>query len=337
MKKDNHGYFENIALAVKSTVAGLKLTWQHLVKARKNNTQTSILSPNYFAQKDGIMTLQYPHQVFEVPDNGRYKLHNEMDDCIVCDKCAKVCPVDCIDIEPIKSSELIGHASDGSPIRLYAAKFDIDMAKCCFCGLCTTVCPTECLTMTGEYDFSEFDIKEFNFKFGNLTQAQADQKKRDYETFVTEKEALKAEKAITPQEVAATTIPTSKPVFRPKMPVTKSNEPINNENTVSSNTQETEKTATKPVFKPRPIIQKIEPIVADNTPYNIETPKQIVENTTEAPKPNRPVFKPKPMVPNAPEIKVENTAEVKIIEELKPNRPVFKPRPMPPKKTDSEQ
>ncbi len=369
MQKDNHGYFENIALAVKSTFAGLKLTWQHLVKAHKNNTQTSILSPNYFAQKDGIMTLQYPHQHFEVPDNGRYKLHNEMDDCIVCDKCAKVCPVDCIDIEPIKSSELIGHASDGSPIRLYAAKFDIDMAKCCFCGLCTTVCPTECLTMTGEYDFSEFDIKDFNFKFGNLTEAQADQKKRDYETFVAEKEALKAEKAIAPDEVAATTMPASKPVFRPKMPVIKSIEPIV-ENTASSITKETEKTIAKPVFKPRPIIQKTEPIVEDITPLNIEAIKPIIENTTEFQKPNRPVFKPKPMAqktieikventieekaveevkPNRPvfkpkplvqkniEIKIENTTEEKAVEEVKPNRPVFKPRPMPPKKTDLEQ
>ena len=89
-----------------------------------------------------------------IPDVGRYRLHNEIDDCIVCDKCAKICPVDCIDIEPIKATEEIGKTSDGTPKRIYAAKFDIDMGKCCFCGLCTTVCPTECLTMTKVYDFS---------------------------------------------------------------------------------------------------------------------------------------------------------------------------------------
>jgi formate hydrogenlyase subunit 6/NADH:ubiquinone oxidoreductase subunit I len=110
-----------------------------------------------------------------------------MDDCIVCDKCVKICPVDCIEIEPIRSSEEIGKASDGSSIRLYAAKFDIDMAKCCYCGLCTTVCPTECLTMTQEFDFSTFDIKTMLFQFGNLTPAQAEEKRQLWEQYQAEK------------------------------------------------------------------------------------------------------------------------------------------------------
>eukprot|EP01137_Pigoraptor_chileana_P034217 Opistho-2@26422 len=114
-----------------------------------------------------------------------------MDDCIVCDKCAKICPVDCIEIEPIKATGIAGYASDGSAIRLYAAKFDIDMAKCCFCGLCTTVCPTECLTMTQEYDFSVFDITKHNFAFGNLSPEQAQEKRDLYDQFMLEKEAMK--------------------------------------------------------------------------------------------------------------------------------------------------
>jgi NADH-quinone oxidoreductase subunit I len=136
--------------------------------------------------------LEYPSLQIPTPVNGRYQLHNEMDDCIVCDKCVKVCPVDCIDIEPIKATGLVGHASDGSPIRLYAAKFDIDMSKCCFCGLCTTVCPTECLTMTSEYDFSVFDVKDHNFSFANLTPEEAEEKRKLYEQFVAEKAAMKA-------------------------------------------------------------------------------------------------------------------------------------------------
>ena len=61
-----------------------------------------------------------------VPDNGRYKLHNEIDDCIVCDLCAKVCPVNCIEIEPIKATDIIGKTSDGTNKRIHAAKFDIE-------------------------------------------------------------------------------------------------------------------------------------------------------------------------------------------------------------------
>jgi NADH-quinone oxidoreductase subunit I len=191
----------------------MALTWKHAWDARKQRTQHNIQDETYFAQPTGIATLQYPHVEIPTPDNGRYQLHNEMDDCIVCDKCVKVCPVDCIDIEPIKATGLVGHASDGSPIRLYAAKFDIDMSKCCFCGLCTTVCPTECLTMTSEYDFSVFEVKEHNFSFANLTAEEAEEKKRLYEQFVAEKEAMK--QVVASPESLVTSPEVKKPAFKP--------------------------------------------------------------------------------------------------------------------------
>ena len=165
-------YFKEIFEVVQSTRKGMSLTWKHAWNARKQRSVHQIQDPAYFQNSEGIVTLEYPNVEIPTPVNGRYQLHNEMDDCIVCDKCVKVCPVDCIDIEPIKATGLVGHTSDGSPIRLYAAKFDIDMSKCCFCGLCTTVCPTECLTMTSEYDFSVFEVKEHNFSFANLTPEQ---------------------------------------------------------------------------------------------------------------------------------------------------------------------
>jgi formate hydrogenlyase subunit 6/NADH:ubiquinone oxidoreductase subunit I len=183
-------YFRDIGQATRTLWEGLGLTlghfWSAVRQPRRDNRAAS--EGGYFDHAQGIMTLQYPHEQLPVPDNGRYQLHNEIDDCIVCDKCAKVCPVDCIDIEPIKATEQIGTASDGTPIRLYAAKFDIDMAKCCFCGLCTTVCPTECLTMTKVYDFSEYDIGKMNYHFATLSPEEAEQKRQAAE-------AAKAQKA----------------------------------------------------------------------------------------------------------------------------------------------
>ncbi len=219
-------YWNELVHGIQSTRKGMALTWKHAWAARKSRENQHIQDSGYFDTNEGIFTLQYPHQEIPTPVNGRYQLHNEMDDCIVCDKCVKVCPVDCIDIEPIKATGLVGHTSDGSPIRLYAAKFDIDMAKCCFCGLCTTVCPTECLTMTSEYDFSVFDIKEHNFAFGNLSPEEAAEKKRLYEHFVAEKEALKLAAKSADVEVAQENIsekpaaakPAFKPSFKPKMP-----------------------------------------------------------------------------------------------------------------------
>lgn len=206
-----HSYWKNLAQSFKSLSGGLSLTLSHFVKSRKSQSIKSIQAHDYFTEREGIATIQYPHVQLPVPDVGRYKLHNEIDDCIVCDKCAVVCPVDCITIEPIKSPEVIGKTSDGTPKRIYAAKFDIDMAKCCFCGLCTTVCPTECLTMTKEYDFSVFDLKEHNFVFGEMTPTDIEEKKRVWE------EHQKAKVAAQPIAPDSGVPKPARPVFKPKI------------------------------------------------------------------------------------------------------------------------
>lgn len=188
-KGANSTYLGNIAEGVSSIMEGMKLTWKHLRESKDMRKPMSPSDENYFKQATGIVTLQYPKEKMPVPDNGRYRLHNEIDDCIVCDACARVCPVDCIDIDSIKATEDLGVCSDGTKKRLWAPTFDIDMAKCCYCGLCTTVCPTECLTMTKVYDFSEFDRNNLIYHFGNLTPAQADEKRKLLEE---QKKAAKA-------------------------------------------------------------------------------------------------------------------------------------------------
>ena len=213
---------------LRSYVRGLSLTLRHLKAARRHTGPLNVTDDRYFLQPEGRVTLEYPAFSISVPDTGRYTLHNEIDDCIVCDKCVKVCPVDCIEIDVIKSAEEIGRTSDGTAKRLYAARFDIDMAKCCFCGLCTTVCPTECLTMTGDYDRSVSDPALLNTAFANLSTEQAGEKRAAYELAVAEKTAAASRKAskaaeVQTAEAAVSTLPDEQP---------------------------TEKAAAKPVFKP---------------------------------------------------------------------------------------
>ncbi len=204
-------YWKNLNRGIWTTLGGLRLAIQHFFGIFKRKPSYQVMTDNYFAQFEGTFTVQYPKEKIPVPDHGRYQLHNEIDDCIVCDKCAKVCPVDCIDIEPIRSPETFGETSDGTPKRIYAAKFDIDMSKCCFCGLCTTVCPTECLTMTPEYDFSTYDIGDHNFPFANLTEAAIQQRKKEWEVFQEEK----ATKPAATTKAGGTALPKPRP-FRPK-------------------------------------------------------------------------------------------------------------------------
>lgn len=251
-KGANNSYFGNIAEGIKTSWAGLVISFKHLWQAKKQRRNFQIAQGDYFGFASGIHTLQYPFESAPIPDNGRYRLHNEMDDCIVCDKCAKICPVNCIDIEPIKATEQVGTTSDGSPIRLYAAKFDIDMAKCCYCGLCTTVCPTECLTMTKVYDFPETEITQMNYHFANLSPEEAIQKKLLLEQFQKEKQQLKDSAAQTSVEKA--TQP-AKANFTPKLKPPSQPKTTNKTQTPSEQDKETEaekpKTSALPKMKPK--------------------------------------------------------------------------------------
>ena len=192
MKENQSSYFRNLLVSIRSLMEGLAITLGHLLRARKRHKIIPIADADYFSNTEGISTIQYPHEMISVPDNGRYRLHNEIDDCIVCDKCAKICPVDCIEIEPVRAVEEIGKTSDGTPKRIYAARFDIDMAKCCFCGLCTTVCPTECLTMTKVFDFSVTEIQDHTYAFAEMTEAEIAEKKVVFETWQKSKTASPA-------------------------------------------------------------------------------------------------------------------------------------------------
>lgn len=171
---------------------GLTLTIRHLFAGNFKREVLPITDNNYFKQLTDTNTIQYPAQQLPSPEVGRYQLDVEIDDCIVCDLCAKICPVNCIDIESIKSTEgSIGETSDGSKKMLYAAKFDIDMAKCMYCGLCTIVCPTECIVMTNQYDRTVFELKDLNYEFSDMSPELATEKRILVEKQNAEKQAAK--------------------------------------------------------------------------------------------------------------------------------------------------
>jgi len=314
---------------------GLRLTLKHFFISIgvKRKPQVGVMDSNYFNHKKGIVTNLYPFESIPVPDNGRYRLHNEVDDCIVCDLCAKVCPVNCIDIEPIKSPVEIGKTSDGSTKRIYAAKFDIDMAKCCFCGLCTTVCPTECLTMTKTYDFSEYNVSNMVYHFAELSPAEGVLKKEEMEVLIAEEKAKKAAtakpaaSAETATEEKSDTAAAPKPAFKPKVTIPAVKKPVtdapaeNKETTdvtpeaPSAESIAEKPAAPKPVFKPKVMIPAVKKPVTE-TPAEGEvsaeskTEEKPIEDkaaapTTDAPpaaKP-KPVMKPvmKPIIPKKTE------------------------------------
>ncbi|MEO9869260.1 4Fe-4S dicluster domain-containing protein [Ekhidna sp.] len=212
------GYFRNISSSAKTTWKGMFLSIKYFFQARRSRKKEWVAEENYFEKANGTFTVQYPKESIPIPDHGRYQLHNEIDDCIVCDKCAKICPVDCIDIEPVRSPEVFGQTSDGTPLRIHAARFDIDMSKCCFCGLCTVVCPTECLTMTKEFDFSTTDILDHNFSFSKMNDREIAEKKKEFEEHQVTKLKAKPELPEIKKEADVSKKPAAKPVFKPRIP-----------------------------------------------------------------------------------------------------------------------
>jgi formate hydrogenlyase subunit 6/NADH:ubiquinone oxidoreductase subunit I len=266
MRKKEQTYFDTILTGFSSLAEGIGLTFKHFRQASKKRKPIGVENKDYFLQETGIVTTEYPYEAIPVPDNGRYRLNNEIDDCIVCDLCAKICPVNCIDIVPIKSPEEIGKTSDGTTKRIYAATFDIDMAKCCYCGLCTTVCPTECLTMTKTFDYSEYDVRNMNYHFTDLSPEEAEKRKRIYEEYEKEKQRLKEEAAAKKaeekniSEVSTEEKPIEKkPAFKPVIKSIPKTEEKKDEPTAEDTNTEVkpEATDTPPLPKPKPVFKPI--------------------------------------------------------------------------------
>lgn len=117
-------YFKNIWEAVYTIALGMKITARYGVDPREEITE------------------QYPEEKWEPFDRFRGFLHNDVPRCISCSMCARVCPVDCIELDSFM----------GPDKKRVLTMFDIDIGRCMFCGLCTEVCPTKCLTHSEGYE-----------------------------------------------------------------------------------------------------------------------------------------------------------------------------------------
>ncbi len=113
------------------------------------------------------VTIEYPEVRETLPSNSRSRLFNDVDNCISCNQCAVVCPVDCIYITAVRRDKDAPKikTDDGTPIRLDLKQYTIDTALCCYCGLCTVVCPTECLTHTQDYEYSQYTTSLMKYDY----------------------------------------------------------------------------------------------------------------------------------------------------------------------------
>ena len=212
-------YFSNIKIGATTIATGLGITLRHFFNAIHRKGVAGIDDADYFSQVDGLCTLQYPREVVPTPAIGRYRLYNDIDDCIGCCQCERACPVECITIETIKTTAddlaACGKTSGGQQKRFWLPVFDIDVAKCMTCGICVSVCPTDCLVHSPVADFSEFDVKNMLYHYGNLSKIEAEAKTRKLDEEKAAKEKAAAEAAARGEVPAARPAPKPKPAPGP--------------------------------------------------------------------------------------------------------------------------
>jgi len=125
-------YFRDIGRTIGSILLGLGVTLRYC-----------------FAK---TITVQYPDVAPTTTPSWRGIHRIEIERCIACEACVKVCPVECIAIEKSKPRRL--DKASGTAVGGALSRYDIDYGKCLFCGLCTEVCPTTCIHMGDNHDLS---------------------------------------------------------------------------------------------------------------------------------------------------------------------------------------
>ncbi|MCE5229366.1 NADH-quinone oxidoreductase subunit I [bacterium] len=158
-------YWANVWAGIATTFIGMKLTLGYFfdyVLFRKT------------------FTMRYPEERPVVPEGyrGRHKLDEKS--CIVCQQCAKACPVDAIVIEAV------GRGKDAMLTR-----FTVDYGKCLFCSLCTEACSQSSITMTKEYDLAEYSRQA---EVRSLIKLKTPEQIKAHEAMLAQKEAEKKAK-----------------------------------------------------------------------------------------------------------------------------------------------
>lgn len=103
------------------------------------------------------VTEQYPFEPARVAPrfHGRHQLNlysDGLEKCIGCELCAWACPADAIFVEAASNTE----DNQVSPGERFGRVYQINYLRCIFCGFCIEACPTRALTMTNDFELSEY-------------------------------------------------------------------------------------------------------------------------------------------------------------------------------------
>lgn len=106
------------------------------------------------------VTIRYPHEKREIKPGfrGRHAFVRDgetgKEKCVVCMKCAIVCPSQCIKIKFSTEEEHQGRI---------LIDYQIEALRCVFCGYCAEVCPMNAIVLTEYYEYASIRRDDFVF------------------------------------------------------------------------------------------------------------------------------------------------------------------------------
>jgi NADH-quinone oxidoreductase subunit I len=147
-------------------------------------------------------TYPYPDKPLPVQKRSRGMLSLDLENCIGCELCFKICPSDAIRMQKVDFKEAGFHTNARSEAPA------IDFNKCIFCGLCSEICPPKVLHHTHKYDISTDKRKDLIHDPFKL--------KETYESLVKPYEEqydiIKFQKAGTPQQTTTANQNSQQPI-----------------------------------------------------------------------------------------------------------------------------
>ena len=117
----------------------------------------AVTARNFFGSyfdKDRLVTVQYPEERIQTPENSRtfpFLVYDNTPDamrCVACKICETECPPQCIYI-------VMDRDEKGKPMQRPKV-FDIDISVCMQCQICVEVCPFEAIKMDNDYEKSQY-------------------------------------------------------------------------------------------------------------------------------------------------------------------------------------
>ncbi|MEM3192350.1 MAG: NADH-quinone oxidoreductase subunit I [Candidatus Parvarchaeota archaeon] len=107
--------------------------------------------------KNKPATYLYPDKPLPVKEHSRGMLSLDLENCIGCELCYRICPSDAIRMIKLDREK----AGFKNNVRNEAPA--IDFNKCIFCGLCSEICPPHVLHHTHRYDISTDDRADLEY------------------------------------------------------------------------------------------------------------------------------------------------------------------------------